>query len=192
MCIKDDQIRRGPPESHPGQPGRQQTEQRYRAITELTSDYAYLLRIDPDGRVIYEWVDERFSEISGYTLEALQCQGGWTNLIHDEGSSMASQRQPRWLAGQSDVSKFRIRTQCGEEHWVRDYTCPVRDGNQVAVVHVYGAGQDIINHHRLEEPLWQAQKMEAIGRLAGGIAQNVNNGLQVISGYSDLLLRRLS
>jgi len=65
---------------------------------------------------------------------------------------MASQRQPRCIAGQSDVSELRIKTQCGEEHWLRDYPCPVRDGNQAAVVHVYGAGQDITNHRRLDEP----------------------------------------
>jgi two-component system cell cycle sensor histidine kinase/response regulator CckA len=169
--------------------GLQASEQRYRLISELTSDYAYMLRLEMDGTIVGEWVSERFMYITGYTLEALGRRGGWSSLIHPEDLPTALQRRQRWLAGQTDTSEFRILTQGGEERWVRDYTCPAP---AEGVVHVYGAGQDITQRRRLEDPLRQAQKMEAIGRLAGGIAHDFNNLLQVISGYSDMLLRRLT
>jgi two-component system, cell cycle sensor histidine kinase and response regulator CckA len=168
------------------------SEQRHRAITELISDYAYLLRLEADGLVVCEWANERFTYITGYTLEALDLQGGWTSLFHAEDKFIATQRQARWLAGQTDISEFRIITQSGKERWLRDYTWPIRDEDQTRVLHVYGAGQDITQRRGLEEPLRQAQKMEAIGRLAGGIAHDFNNLLQVVSGYSDLVLRRLT
>src|SRR5579863_346491 len=78
----------------------------------------------------------------------------------------------------------------GTTRWIVARGEAVRDG-QGNIVELRGTAQDVTDRRRLEEQLLQAQKLEAIGRLAGGVAHDFNNILGVMVGHCELLQKNL-
>ncbi len=165
-----------------------ENEARYRAVSELTSDYYYSLLVTPDGQLPPEWVAGAFSRITGYTQEEFEARGGWRAIVHPDDLPISDRRAQRVLSGRTDVSELRITTKLGETRWLRAYTRPEWSAAAGRVVRVFGAIQDITERRRAEESLLHRQKLESLGILAGGIAHDFNNLLAAIIGNAELAL----
>ena len=91
----------------------------------------------------------------------------------------------------SDACRFRFNIpETGQSGYVSTIYAPLTNSHG-KIVGVIGTVRDITAHVRSEEQLLHAQKMEAIGTLTGGIAHDFNNILNVIIGYSNMVLDKI-
>ncbi len=79
----------------------------------------------------------------------------------------------------------------GKSRWLSETKAPVR-GSDGSVVGLVGIARDVTNQLQLEQQLLQSQKMDAVGRLAGGVAHDFNNLLVVIKSYGLLVMESMA
>jgi PAS domain S-box-containing protein len=139
--------------------------------------------------------DHRFVDVN----QRLADVAGWkrADMIGRAPAELCLWERPeladRWIADLLRLEPVRdkeakIRTQTGELHEVLVSLSPVSLGGQP---HLLLLAQDVAERVLLERQLRQAQKMEAIGQLAAGVAHDFNNILTVIQGHAGLMQRRL-
>jgi len=115
----------------------------------------------------------------------------WFQRIHPDDMVDATDAvQDAMDSGVLDV-EYRVCWPDASIHWLHARGRAARDATG-RPVRMLGAVVDVTDRKRLEQELHQAQKMEALGRLAGGIAHDFNNLLSVISSYGDMLAPDLS
>jgi PAS domain S-box-containing protein len=109
-----------------------------------------------------------------------------TQYVHpDDREALKLAREAAIASGKSLEIDHRVITATGAVRWVHTRADIVRDGHGQAL-RMLGTMQDITERRELEEALRQSQKLEAIGRLAGGISHDLNNALTIIIGYAEL------
>lgn len=129
------------------------SEERYRFLTELVSDYAYAFKILPDGQLKGEWVTSNFNKVFGVTIQEIDEAGGWTKMVYPEDLPSAIAHATRVVEGHRDICEMRWLTKSGEIRWLRDYAIPVFDEENKKIVRIYGASQDITNQKLAEEKI---------------------------------------
>lgn len=134
------------------------SENRFRQLTELTSDFAYSLRVQPDGRPEGEWLTDSFGRVFGYSLPEIIARGGVLSLAHPDDRAVTQAHLQRVLAGQTDVCEMRFVTRAGESRWLRDYARPVWDDTAKHATHIIGAAQDITERKQGEHKLAESKE----------------------------------
>ncbi len=135
-------------------------ETRYRTISELVSDFAYGLRVEPDGKLVLDWVTDAFARITGFTMEQVEAQGGWYSLVYPDDLNMVQQSYEWLLSGQqSDVYEFRILTRRGNIRWLRNHSRPMWDKALGRVSRIYGGMQDMTEWKQAMEAMQESEQV---------------------------------
>ncbi len=148
-----------------------------------------VLVLDTEGRIVR--FNRYFEEISGYSLEEARGKEWFQTFLPPRDHERIRQAFGRAVSDVPTVGNVNpIVTKAGAEREIEWYSKTLRDA-EGEITGVLATGHDITARLELEEQFRQAQKLEAVGRLAGGVAHDFNTLLGSILGYGEMLLDRL-
>jgi len=144
-----------------------------------------------DAAGVLEYVNPAFEQLTGYSREEVIGQTLGVLKSEQYAGELYEEMWDTVLSGNAFRGIVINRKKNGETITVEKAITPLRNP-EGEITHFISTGRDITDQRRLESTLQQAQKMDAIGRLAGGVAHDFNNLLMVISAYGELTMDALA
>jgi len=159
-----------------------QREELFRLITENAADMIAV--VDVKGNRLYN--SPSYEKILGYTPKDMEGSLAFDEIHPEDREKVHRAATEARLTGVGQSVEYRMRHKNGGWRTLESRATTIL-GGQGAVERMVIVNRDITERKQLEEQFRQAQKMEAVGRLSGGVAHDFNNLLGVIIGYGEIL-----
>jgi two-component system, cell cycle sensor histidine kinase and response regulator CckA len=161
-------------------------EELFRLISENAADMITV--VDPSGRRLYN--SPACARILGYSNEELENSSFFEQVHPDDRQTAEQAAREATGGGEGRTVQYRMRHKDGSWHVIESGASAILNA-QKKIEKLVIVNRDVSERRQLEEKFRQAQKMEAVGRLSGGVAHDFNNLLGVIIGYAEFLQESL-
>jgi len=135
------------------------SEERYRLISTVSSDYMFSTHIGADDALHLEWVAGAFEPITGYTFESYLAHGGWTAALHPDDRQQDADDFATLEQNKPIISELRTIHRDGSIRWVRVYAHPNWDETRNRLIGIYGAVQNITEQKLAEAALRASEQL---------------------------------
>jgi PAS domain S-box-containing protein len=163
-----------------------QREELFRLISENAADMIAV--VSTSGQRLYN--SPAYGRVLGYSTEELQSTSSFEQVHPDDRKLVEEAAAEARSGGGGRTIQYRMRHKDGSWRVIESRASAILDA-QGKVSNLVIVNRDVSERRQLEEQFRQAQKMEAVGRLSGGVAHDFNNLLGVIIGYAEFLQERL-
>ena len=134
-----------------------ESEERYRLISSVATDYTFSTKVMTDGSLNLNWVAGAFESISGYSFEEFKARGGWRATIHPDDYPIDDKDLARLRNNLSTESQIRTINRDGKIVWVQVFAHPLWSNEKNRLVGIYGAVKNITDRKNAEENLIKSE-----------------------------------